>query len=295
VFSATAAKPLPSRTQPECPPRLNVRGGRRWAAGRRHRQPISVARSYAVLMLSGAPKPQLPAPARYPRRAPSDYLAPGMSSSAESRNAVNGYPSVLPRGANDYSSVTARSAAPPIDQPVRPETVPRDVQHGRLFACRRPQAGACPRLTPERLTTHHRRQMHHRWRALVGFAVLTLVVNIAGPRAHMHPADHDQAGRALVHSHGVGEPHSHDQAPATAGDERESHGTVVALGAAAVLLSSSWSATLTAPLFLPEPVATITTVDAWTPAPRTGPGRSHDPPSDLLPARAPPLGLLQIS
>jgi hypothetical protein len=138
--------------------------------------------------------------------------------------------------------------------------------------------------------------MHHRWHALVGLAVLTLVVSVAGPRMHMHPVDLEQAGPGLVHAHGFGEPHSHGQAPSTPGDEGEPREAVIVLGAARGLLSSSSVTALTAPVFLPEPAATVAAVAMWTPAPDTTPVRSHSPPSArLLPARAPPPGPLQIS
>jgi hypothetical protein len=131
--------------------------------------------------------------------------------------------------------------------------------------------------------------MHHRWRALVGFAVLALVVNVAGPRTHLHPVDLDQFGRALLHSHGAGEPHSHDRAPSTPGDEGEPHDPVIVLGAARVLLPPSSVAT-------PAAAATVAAGAVWTLAPDTTPVHSHGPPSArLLPARAPPLGLLLIS
>jgi hypothetical protein len=138
--------------------------------------------------------------------------------------------------------------------------------------------------------------MHHRWRALVGFAVLTLLVNVAGPRMHLHPGEDHQPAGALAHSHGGGEPHSHDRAPATPGDQGEAQGTVIVLGAARVLMFPSSVTTFSVPMLLPEPIVTVAACEEWVPSPDTTPPHAHGPPSaDRLPARAPPLGPLQFS
>lgn len=61
MFANPAHSRFKNTEQPKLARRLNVRGGRPSAAGQRHRQPIPVARSYAVFMLNGG-SPRYPVP-----------------------------------------------------------------------------------------------------------------------------------------------------------------------------------------------------------------------------------------
>jgi hypothetical protein len=113
---------------------------------------------------------------------------------------------------------------------------------------------------------------------------------------HLHPVERHQAAAALVHSHGAGEPHSHDRAPSTPGDQGEDHGAVIVLGAARVLMVPLPGTTFSVPMFLPEPDVTVAACDEWVPSPVTTPAHAHGPPpADRLPARAPPSGPLQFA
>jgi len=142
--------------------------------------------------------------------------------------------------------------------------------------------------------------MPPRWRALLGFAVLTLFVNVvAGARLHLHPGHEDGHGRLLVHSHGSGEPHSHAPSPASSpehGDRGDDHDAVVVIDALRVLPSPAVATTVDAPMFLPEPAVVVAALEAWRAAPDTTRFHSHGPPSArLVPARAPPIAPRQIS
>jgi hypothetical protein len=115
---------------------------------------------------------------------------------------------------------------------------------------------------------------------------------------HLHPVERHQAAAALVHSHGAGEPHSHDRAPSTPGDrgEGQGEGTVIVLGAARVLMVPLPGTTFSVPMFLPEPDVTVAACDEWVPSPVATPAHAHGPPpADRLPARAPPSGPLQFA